>query len=341
MSICPRVRVVVVNWNSRDLLSACLASLHRQTYTDFQVIVVDNGSSDGSVDFVREHFQHTDFIGLPENQGFSRASNAGIERARAEYIAMLNNDAEADPEWLGELVAALQANPEVDFCASKMVLHRQRDLADACGDFYTVEGIPGKIGHLEPADWHNKPREVFGACAGAAIYRLSILEELGGFDEDFFIVYEDSDLSFRAQLMGYRCLYVPSAVVYHHLSATIGQESDTAAYYAQRNMEFVFFKNMPTALLLKYLPLHLIADLFLLVRYLRKGQARMYLKAKLDAMAMLQGMLRKRRQIQRARRVTATEIERLLVRGWLCQKLGQRLPTRLRTPTAGREEQRH
>src|SRR3990172_13075980 len=131
-------------------------------------------------------------------------------------------------------------------------------LVDACGDSYTVEGIPDKIGHLDHASNYDDSREVFGACAGAAIYRRSMLEELAGFDEAFFIVHEDSDLNFRAQLLGYRCIYVPTAVVYHHLGATIGKGSDRAVYFSQRNTEFVYLKNMPLVLLLKYWPLHVL-----------------------------------------------------------------------------------
>lgn len=317
----PRVSVIIVNWNGRRLLQTCLGALKMQSFADYETVLVDNGSTDGSVEFVREHFQGVDVIALPNNRGFSHASNVGIQRARGEYVATLNNDAEADASWLGQLVTALEANPQIGFCASKMLLHRDRDLADACGDFYTVEGIPGKIGHLEPADRYTVPREVFGACAGAAIYRRSMLEELGGFDEDFFIVHEDSDLSFRAQLMGYGCLYVPTAMVNHHLSATLGEQSDIAAYHAQRNAEFVFFKNMPTALLLKYLPLHLLTDLLLMVRYLRHRQALVFVKAKLHVLAMMPKILEKRHRIQQVRRASTAEIDRLLVKGWLFRTL--------------------
>lgn len=317
----PTVSVIIVNLNGAPFLKSCLRALGRQADIDFETIVVDNGSSDGSVELLREHFKAVDLIPLPENLGFCRANNLGIEHSIGRYVALLNNDAEPDTNWLSQLVAALEANPQVGFCASRMLLYRDRDLADACGDFYTVEGIPGKIGHLEPADRYDELRETFGACAGAAIYRRSMLNEIGGFDEDFFIVHEDSDLSFRAQLMGYRCLYVPTAIVYHHLSATIGKGSDTAAYYAQRNMEFVFLKNMPLLLLVKYLPLHLIADLLLFVRYFMHGQARVFLRAKRDALARMPKMLQKRRESGRARRVSAAEFDRLLVRGWLCRKL--------------------
>jgi GT2 family glycosyltransferase len=326
------VSVVIVHWNGKRLLEECLDSLARQTVPPDEVIVVDNGSSDGSVDLVRRRFPHVLLVALPENVGFSRGNNLGIQRARGEYIALLNNDAEPDPHWLGQLVAALEANPDVGFGASKMLLYNEPHRADACGDFYTIEGVPGNIGHLELADRYNEPREVFGACAGAAIYRRSVLEETGGFDEDFFLVHEDTDLSYRARLLGYRCLYVPTAVVYHHSGATLGRQSDTAVYYAQRNMESVFFKNMPTVLLMKYLPLHVITDLLLFVRYLVHRQGGAFLRAKLDALAVLPTMLRKRREIQRTRRVPAAEIDRLLLKGYLWERLRQGLRRHSRKP---------
>ena len=326
------VSIIIVNLNGKQLLGPCLDSLEAQIFKEFEVLLVDNGSTDGSLRYVEAHYPQVRLLPQGSNLGFAAANNIGLREARGDLIALLNNDAEAHPNWLSKLVAALEANPDIGFCASKMVLHSQSHLADACGDFYTVEGVAGKIGHLEPASRYDEPREVFGACAGAAIYRRAVLEEVGGFDEDFFIVYEDSDLSFRARLLGYKCLYVPTAVVYHHLSATLGPQSDTAVYYAQRNMEFVFFKNMPAPLLLKYLPLHFTTDLLLFIRYLFHRQARGFLKAKLHAMVMMPRMLEKRRQIQKSRRVSAAEIDRLLVRGYLWQKLSRTLRRGLRRP---------
>jgi len=325
--------VIIINWNGRRLLEECLVSLMTQSLPPGEVIVVDNGSSDGSPELVRNGFPDVQLVELPTNMGFSRAANVGIDRTQGKYIALLNNDTEPAPDWLSELVMALDDNPDIGFCASKMVLYENPALADACGDFYAREGIPGKIGHLEPENRYNKPREVFGACAGAALYRREVLDRTGGFDEDFFIIHEDSDLSFRARLLGYRCLYVPTAVVRHHLSATLGKQSGMAVYYAQRNMEFVFFKNMPTTLLLKHLPLHLMADILLCLRYICHGQGRVFLKAKLDAIAMLPKMLQKRRAVQAARRISASDIDRLLARDWFSKRLRRvlRIPTRTRS----------
>lgn len=319
------VSVIVLNWNGERLLSACLRSIREQTLPGIETILVDNGSTDGSLALVAAHFPEVRIIALRTNLGFSAGNNAGIRNARGRYVALLNNDAQADPRWIEELVHALEQRPEVASCASKILRQGENSIADACGDFYTSEGIPGKIGHLESADRYNESREVFGACAGAALYRRALLDQLGGFDEDFFIVHEDNDLSFRFRLHGYRCVYVPTAVVYHLLSASIGYLSDTAVYYAQRNMEFIFFKNMPTVLLLKYLPLHVVTNLLLFARYILHGQARVFLKAKLDALAMMPKMLSKRREIQGASRVPAAEIDRLLLKGYLWGKLRQGL----------------
>jgi GT2 family glycosyltransferase len=319
------VSVIVVNMSASHLLDKCLGSLSAQSQPPDEVIVVDNGSSDGSVDLVQARFPHVHLLALSYNAGFSRANNLGIRHARGEYVALLNNDAEPAPGWLGELVAALEANPDIGSCASKIVLHQDPGVVDSCGDSYSVDGTPGKIGHLEPVAESSRPQEVFGACAGAAIYRRSMLEELGGFDEDFFMVYEDSDLSFRARLRGHKCLYVPTAIVRHHVSASLGVLSDDAVYYAQRNLEYVFFQNMPTRLLVKYLPVHVLTNGFRFLAHMARRQTRIFLKAKIDALRNLPRVLEKRRTIQRGRRVSSLEIDALLTRRPLLRMLRQRL----------------
>ena len=313
--------VIVLNWNGERFLGACLDSLRRQTFTGLETILVDNGSTDGSVELVKRDFHDVKVVALDRNIGFSAGNNEGIRRARGRYVALMNNDAEADPHWIEEIVKAFERHPEIGMCASKILLYDNRALADSCGDFYSVEGVAGKIGHLESQECYEESREVFGACAGAAIYRRSMLEELGGFDEDFFIVHEDSDLNFRAQLLGYRCIYVPTAVVYHHLGATIGKGSDRAVYFSQRNTEFVYLKNMPLVLLLKYWPLHVLADVVSFGAHIARGKTRAFISAKLDALRMMPGVIRKRRQIQKARRASAADIDRWLERGWLWERL--------------------
>jgi len=215
-------------------------------------------------------------------------------------------------------------------CGFKILLSQGPSIADACGDFYTVEGITGKIAHLSQASDSTERKEVFGASAGAAIYRRSMLYDIGVVDEDFFITHEDTDLSFRAQSMGYKYLYVPSAIVYHRISATLGRDSDMHSYYGQRSIEFVFFRNMPLTLLFEYLPLHLITIFPLFLVYLRRGRDRPFIKAKLDALRLLPRMIGRRRGIQRKRRVPAHEIDRILTKGWLESAIGRKVMSYLR-----------
>jgi GT2 family glycosyltransferase len=315
-------------------LADCLGSLAKQTFPEFETIVVDNGSTDGSDAFIRDNFGWTRLIRLEENKGFAAASNIGIREAKGQVLALLNNDAEVDSHWLSELVAALGSNSEIGFCASRILMWRQHHLVDACGDFFTVEGVAGKIGHRQRAEDYLEVRRVFGASAGAAAYRRIIFDSVGDFDEDFFMVHEDSDLSFRAQLMGYQCLYVPTAVAYHRVGSSIGETSDLAIHCARRNSEFVYIKNMPQELLVKYWPLHLLTVLLQGVAHLRRGSGSTYYRAKKDAWRMMPLMLEKRREIQRNRRASDEYINSILTRGWLKGKIRERLTSKLRRSDA-------
>ena len=313
----PVASIVLANWNQSGLLVSCLKSISRLRYKEFEVVVVDNGSVDDSIEMVRRHFPDTKVIELDNNTGFAHATNIGIRQSNSDYVVTLNNDIEVDDRWLGELIAALESEPDIGFCASKQLIMQDAQLADACGDFYTIEGIAGKIGHKQAAGNYSDRREVFGGSAGSAIYRREMLEQIGLFDEDFFITHEDTDLSFRAQLQGNKCQYVPSAIVYHQVSASLGEDSDRHIYYGHRNIEFVYWKNMPTPLLLWYLPVHLLTVGLFFMLYIRRGKARPFMRAKIDALRMLPRMLQKRRKIQRSRRVSSDEINQILVRGWL------------------------
>ena len=321
----PKVTVIIVNWNRKNYLTLCLQSLRKQTYRDFEVLVVDNGSTDGSVSVVRSMFPEVRVIPLDRNYGFAAANNIGLNMARGDYIALLNNDAQATPNWLEELVRAIEAHPEVGFCASRILLLEYPNLVDACGDFYTRDGFAGKRGHLNHSFMYEHYEYVFGACGAAVLYRKKMLEEIGFFDEDFFLAHEDTDLSFRAQLAGYKCLYVPTAVVYHHLSATIGRDSDMYIYYGHRNIEYVFLKNMPTCLLYKSLPAHLLMNIFLLIFYLTRGQACPFLRAKVDVIRNLPLMLRKRKVVQKYRKSSLSYISSLLEESWFKQALRKKV----------------
>ena len=314
----PLVSVVVLNWNGRHFLETCLSSLLRQTYPNYEIWLVDNGSEDGSVEYVQTHFPTVQVLALGHNTGFSAGNNAGMRAARGEYIALLNNDTEVDPRWIEAQVSALEDNRRAGSVASKLVFFDDRRVLDTAGNFFSIVGKGEKIGHGEIADERfGQRREVFAFCAGACLLRRSMLDEIGLFDEDFSPAnYEDIDLAFRAQLYGYRCVYEPEAVVYHRVSATLGARNEKMYYLGNRNLEYVYFKNMPAPLLWKYGLLHLAYELVGLAYDSYHGYGRAVLRAKRDAWLNAPRLLQKRRELQRARRISAREVEELLDRSW-------------------------
>jgi len=319
------VNVVIVNWNGKAFLSKCLSGLRRQLYQSFSVTVVDNGSDDGSVGFIAENFPEAKTIRLSRNLGFSCANNIALQNVDAEYVALLNNDAIPHPSWLGGLVEALQSHPEAGFAASKMVFHDNPCVIDRAGDVYTRAGTAMLRGRGQPSDSYHKQEFVFGACAGAALYRTEMLRVLGFFDEDFFILYEDVDLSFRAQLKGYKCIYVPNAVVYHVGSGSIGEDTPTSVYYSHRNLEWVYIKNMPAGLIKRTIVHHLIYDLAAFFFFTVKGRGGDYLRAKWGAFRGMRLTLQKREEIQKSKKVRDLYIWNLLEKERLLPRLSRRL----------------
>ena len=313
----PRVAVVIPNWNTREFLGPCLRSLRRQTFGDFETLVVDSASTDGSVGYVEENFPEVRTVALPENRGFSGAVNAGIGASTAELVVLLNNDTEQDPSWLESLVRAAERRPEAGLFASKLVDFGDRGLLDGAGDALRRSGLPYRLGHGE-RDRGQFGREefVFGACAAAALYRRSVFEEVGLFDEDFFAYCEDGDVSFRAQLAGHRCLYVPGAVVYHVGSvSTGGKRSATATRLGTRNGLLLLVKNLPRSLVPVYLPSIVLGQLSrLLVVSLSPGGPRAHLEGLAEAWHLLPKMLKKRKTVQDARRVSDAYLKELLGR---------------------------
>jgi len=321
------VSVVIPNFNRVSDLEKCLRSLLRLA-TDFvyEVIVVDNASTDNSVTMIKDLFPHVIVVEMDRNYLFAKACNEGIRSSRGRYVALLNNDAEVDPDWLQALKDTLDSHANVGSCASRVFFYDQRDTLDSVGDCYMISGSPQKIGHLVKAEGNYlAPKLIFGASASSSIYRRAMLDRIGLLDEDLFFSHEDVDLSFRAQLMGYKCLYVPTAVVYHKVSATIGYLSSNYVYLSQRNIEFVFFKNMPTRLLVKYFLIHAIYNLGVLAFAIKKGRVFAYLRSKLAFMFHFSSIMRKRRAIQRSRTVSDTYIDSILEKKWLSLKLKKAL----------------
>jgi GT2 family glycosyltransferase len=318
------VSVVVVNWNGKHLISACLEGLRNQRYGPFTTIVVDNGSSDGSVDFIRRHFPKVDVIALPENLGFAAANNVAIKTIGTNYIALLNNDAVPDPLWLEKLVETLDRYAEAGIAASRMVFKEDRKTIDRAGDGYTTAGTALLRGRGEPAEKYDKPERVFGACAGAALYRRAMFGDIGLFDEDFFILYEDVDLSFRAQLKGYACLYVPEAIVSHRGSGSIIHDSESSVYYGHRNLEWVYIKNMPARLIYRTIVQHIVYDIAALAYFMLSGRGKDFFRAKRDALNGLQRMVKKRRAIQSGKVVDDRYLWRLFDSPELMRRLSER-----------------
>ena len=319
------VNVIIVNWNGRRFLSECIEGLRQQVYRSFSITLVDNGSNDGSIDFIARHYPEVRTIALSKNLGFSAANNIALKEAQTEYVALLNNDAVPNPFWLMKLMEALESHPEAGFAASKMVFYDNREIIDRAGDAYTRAGTGLLRGRAESANRYNKEEWIFGACAGAALYRTEMLKETGLFDEDFFLLYEDVDLSFRAQLRGYKCLYVPEAIVYHKGSGSIIYDSSMSVYYSHRNLEWVYIKNMPARLIPRTILTHAIYDIASFFFFLTRGRGKDFIKAKRDALKGLKNTLQKRWQIQHNKEVDDEYVWSLLEKERFFPRLTRRL----------------
>lgn len=305
----PEVSVIIANWNGKHLLDDCLEAMRRQTFRDFEVILVDNGSSDGSVDYVRGTFPEVKVVALAQNRGFTGGNLAGYEVAGGRLIALLNNDTEAHENWLAAIHAYSLRYPNAGSFASKMMYFDDRERIENCGFDLSLSGATADLGRnvMDGPAWM-VPREVFGACGGAAAYRRSMLEDIGFLDPDFFAVYEDVDLSFRAQLRGYRCIYVPTAVVFHRLRATLGARSERQVFYSQRNIELVYFKNMPMDLILRSMPQRILYELGAAIHFIRLGYASAFLRAKVSALKHFPALLRKRHKTQKKRTLASAQL---------------------------------
>jgi len=317
----PDVSIVIVNWNGRQFLDACLDAVAAQQGVNAETILVDNGSTDGSAAYVSERYPWVRVVALTENRGFAGGNNAGVREARGRFVALLNNDTVADPGWLKTLLSA--ADDSV-LTTSRVVYMHDRRVIDSAGDGMLRWGGAFKRHHGDTVDAAMESRDVFGVCGAACLVAKRVFEELGGFDEHLFISHEDVDLSYRARLRGYRCRYVADAVVAHHGSSTLGRVSAFAVYHGQRNLEWVYLKNTPISLLLRTLPGHLVYVAAAAAHFARAGLLGTFVRAKLAALAGIPRVLRQRAAVQRARRVDATAIAIHLDRAWLSTKLREK-----------------
>jgi GT2 family glycosyltransferase len=320
----PEVSIVVVTWNGRQHLEACLPAIYSQQDVTAETIVVDNGSTDGTAAYVREHFPWVRLLTLETNHGFAAGNNAGARLAKGELVAFLNNDTVADPRWLTELKRGLEPSAGFMLTTSRIVYMHDPSVLDSAGDGLLRWGGAFKRLHGQPAHLAAVSQEVFGVCGAACLMPRRVFDELGGFDEDFFASHEDVDLSYRARLRGYRCRYVANAIVRHRGSATLGTISRFAVYQGQRNLEWVYVKNTPASLLWATCAGHVVYNAAAAVYFARRGLFGTFLRAKAAALAGLPRMLRRRRTIQRDRRVGARAIAPLLERRWLSAKLREK-----------------
>lgn len=309
--------VIIVNWNGGHMLAQCLHDLVRQSIQPARILVMDNGSSDGSAEQAAQLPGVTVRL-LGQNFGFAGANNRAFSECDTEYVALLNPDAFPEPDWLEKLVAAAEAHPEVAAFGTRQMVHGAENVVDGLGDVYHVSGLVWRDGHgrvLRDSD--AVPHEIFSPCAGAALYRRDPLVKVGGFDEDYFCYVEDVDLGFRLRLAGYGAMYVPDAVVHHVGSATTGgQHSDFSVYHGHRNLVWTYVKNMPGMLFWAFLPLHLAMNLFSLVVFTARGQGGVMFRAKRDALMGIPLMWKKRRQVQSKRIVSWRAILRVLEKGF-------------------------
>jgi GT2 family glycosyltransferase len=324
------ISVVIVNWNRRDLLRTCLESLRLQDGVVFETIVVDNGSTDGSPDIAREFGAAV--IRNEANRGFCAANNQGIAAANGEFVALLNNDAEADPGWLAALQRACSRTPEVGMAASKVLVWEDPQRIDKVGHLIFPDGQNrGRGAGAIDSGQFDREEEVLWPDGCAAMYRKSMLDRIGGFDEDFFAYGDDAELGLRARIAGWKCVYAPDAVVRHHRGSTLGKGSAWRLELIERNRVLLALKLFPWSLLWLnpvFFTLRVAAGVAMAGRNAgdtahfpglagKWAMARALVRGDLQALRMAPRMLRKRRAIDRIRKLSPREVRRLILQNRL------------------------
>ncbi len=272
------VSVIIPNFNGLRYLPGVLESMQRQSFTDFDVFLVDNGSTDGSVAYVQAQWPDVHLIPLPDNTGFSHAVNVGIAASRSPYVLLLNNDTEADPYFIEALLSCIKAHARAFSAGARMLCFDRRDTLDGAGDLYCALGWAFARGKGSRADRYTKEEQIFSSCGGAAIYRREIFDVIGVFDDEHFAYLEDLDIGYRARIYGYENWYAPDALVYHVGSGTSGSRYNRFKIrYSSRNNVYMIYKNMPLIQILINLPFLIPGFAVKLLFFMRRGLGREYL----------------------------------------------------------------
>jgi GT2 family glycosyltransferase len=294
----PLVSVVVVNYNGRHFLEDCFHSLTQQTYRNYEMILVDNGSIDDSISFMKEHYPDVHLVQLSSNTGFAGGTNAGIKEAKGEFILTLNNDTCVISDFIEKLCQPMIRDPTVGMCASKMISPDKK--INSTGICISRSGAAWDRGGFEQdTGQYDHEEEVFGPCAGAALYRKTMLDEIGLFDEDFFLYMEDVDLAFRARLAGWKCIYTPDARVIHQHGGTAGFQSDLSIYYGNRNLVLYVLKNFPIRILFFCFPWFLVRNLADIPYYIYNEKGMAILRAKRDTLKNILPSIKKRKFVHK------------------------------------------
>lgn len=282
-----KTTVVIPNYNGKQYIADCLAFLHRNKGCIFDTIVVDNGSTDGSLELVKDRFPWAKVIEFSENTGFSVAVNAGIDAAETEYVILLNNDTVVEPDFVKNLEDSIEISPKRFSVAAKLIDMKQQSKMDDAGDFYCALGWAFARGKGKDCTYYNKSTKIFASCAGAAIYRRALLQRLGSFDALHFAYLEDIDVGYRARIAGYENWFEPSAIVYHAGSASSGSRYNAFKVdLSSRNSIYLIAKNMPLLQILINLPLLLLGYLFKTAFFFKKGLGLVYIKGLINGVRL-------------------------------------------------------
>ena len=316
----PLVTILILTWQNDAFLMRCLKALETQSFSDFEIVLIINAQHNpgGEISVSPPSRHHTLIKYINSNPGFAVANNIGARLAKGKWLVLLNADAFPEPDWLEKLVKKAEENPEYAFFSSHQIQADNPDRVDGAGDAYHISGLAWRNGYNHPLEsYGHETKEIFSACAAAALISRDEFLQMGGFDEEYFSYFEDVDLGFRLRLAGKKCLYIPEAVVHHVGSASTGKRSDFSVYYGYRNMIWTFFKNMPSPLIWFLLPIHITTIIFFIFYLSLRGQGKVILRAVFDAIKGMPKVLEKRRKVQNSIKIKPSELLRVMSTGLL------------------------